>query len=340
MHGVYLLWWVQERHVAVSIVAGVLASGDLALAALEWPTGWFADRFGHRASLIVGSVLQTVGMLLCWLAAGVPGLLAASVVVAAGDAFRSGADQALLYRSCVAAGREDRFLRIEAGTYSLQLVALVSLTLVGGFITGRLGFALGWTLEVALSLAGLAIACAFVEPPAVAFLPGDAEGEDGTERDRARFSRRCSYRMWPLIVLTLPAALVAAVTQVSTFAAQVAGTDAGRVAVLVAALALAEAGGAALAMRCTPATRRTQFAILAMAAGCVAVGLSLPMLFVPALVGLSTLLGAAVPLRAAATQRLADDAMRARASSLASACDKAFTTMALALFGFWRRRRG
>jgi len=332
MHGVYLLWWVQERHVPAAVVAGVLASGDLALTGLEWPTGWFADRCGHRASLIVGSVLQVIGMLLSWFATGVPGLLTASVVVAAGDAFRSGADQALLYRSCVAAGHEDRFLRLEAGTYSVQLVGLVTLTLIGGLLTETVGFGFGWMLEVCLSVVGLGIACAFVEPPRCPHGPDDHDGESTRG---GSVSRSC--RFVPLMALILPAALVAAVAHVSTFAAQVAGTDAGRVALLVATLTLVEAGGAALAMRCTQATLRSQVAILAMAAGCVLTAVAFPTLFVPAVVGLSLLVGAAAPLRATAAQRLADDAMRARAASLASACDKGLSTMALALFGYWRR---
>ena len=35
--------------------------------ALEVPTGWFADKFGHQKSLIVVSAVQVLGMLLCWL---------------------------------------------------------------------------------------------------------------------------------------------------------------------------------------------------------------------------------------------------------------------------------
>ena len=89
MHGLYLLWWVQKKHVSAFAVAVMLAAGDLALMALEVPTGWFADRFGHRTSLILGSMAQVLGMLLCWLGQGISGLLAASLFVALGDGFRS-----------------------------------------------------------------------------------------------------------------------------------------------------------------------------------------------------------------------------------------------------------
>ena len=39
MHGLYLLWWVQEKHVPAPTVAVILALGDLALMALEVPPG-------------------------------------------------------------------------------------------------------------------------------------------------------------------------------------------------------------------------------------------------------------------------------------------------------------
>src|SRR5262249_44450896 len=160
MHGLYLLWWVQERHVPAPLVAAILAAGELAITVLEVPTGWLADRYGHRASLIVGSLVQVLGMLVCWLAEGAAGALAATVLVALGDTFRSGADQALLYRSCTALGRPSEFQKREAWANSLKLAALVGLTLAGGVIVRVWGFATGWQVEIAASAAGLLVAMA------------------------------------------------------------------------------------------------------------------------------------------------------------------------------------
>ena len=63
MHGLYLLWWVHEKGMSPAVVAAVLAAGDLALFAVELPTGWFADRAGYSASLILGSGIQVIGLL-------------------------------------------------------------------------------------------------------------------------------------------------------------------------------------------------------------------------------------------------------------------------------------
>jgi hypothetical protein len=58
-----------------------------------------------------------------------------------------------------------------------------------------------------------------------------------------------------------------------------------------------------------------------------------PRVFLAAVVGSSFLLGIAEPLRAAAIQRVTADHVRARAASIASACDKAIGTIALVLAG-------
>ena len=106
-------------------------------------------------------------MLLCWLGQGIPGLVTASLLVGLGDGFRSGADQALLYRSCVALDREADFQRIEARTRAVQISAMVGLVMAGGFIVTAWGFAAGWLAETLLCATGLVLACSMVEPPAV-----------------------------------------------------------------------------------------------------------------------------------------------------------------------------
>jgi len=77
----------------------------------------------------VGSSVQVLGMLVCWWGRDVPEVVAACILVAAGDAFRSGASEALLYRTCAALDREHDFRRIEARTHAVGLTALVALLL-------------------------------------------------------------------------------------------------------------------------------------------------------------------------------------------------------------------
>ena len=266
-------------------------------------------------------------MLCCWCGRGLPGLVAASLLVALGDAFRSGADQALVYRSCVALGRADDFQAIEARTRALQQVALVALVLIGGWLVNAWGFAAGWALESALCAAGIAIACAMTEPPAEVIDPGDTPPASWTV-DRRR-----------MLAVVLPATLLGAAAGVASFVAQTAGGwDALHVTRFVAVVSLAEAAGAATAMR-VPAGLAAQTWLLALGAAIVAVSLAVPPLLYAAVVALSFLGAVAHPVRAAAIQRLVADHVRASAASFASACDMVVHVIALPLAGVWRQRR-
>ncbi len=333
MHGLYLLWWVQEKQMSPAVVAATLAAGDLALMLLEVPTGWLADRYGHRLSLIVGSVAQVVGMLCCWLGEGVPGLITASVLVAAGDAFRSGADQALAYRSCVALGREADFQTIQSRTEAVRQAALVGLVLAGGVIVSRWGFAAGWIAETVLCGTGVLIAWAMYEPP-----PDEASESPATPAvDQA------STRTIPLgflFTLTLPVALLGGAASIALFLAQTTGEgEPGGMTILVAIVTLAEAVGSMLAMRLGSGGMATQRALVGLGVVSIPVAATVPSAFVPVVIALAFLEGAAHPLRAVAIQRAVPDGVRARAASLASACDMAVSLIALPLAGMWQSRR-
>jgi hypothetical protein len=139
--------------------------------------------------------------------------------------------------------------------------------------------------------------------------------------------------------LIVPAAFVASGHTVATFLAQtMGGADAAELTWLTAAIVLAEAIGSALTIRTRDAGFRVQVTIGFLGAVVLLTGLAIRPLLVVSAIVLSLLDGLALPLRSVAIQRLANDAVRARAASLASACDMALKTIALPLAGSWSGR--
>lgn len=317
-----------------AFVAATMAAGDLLLMALEVPTGWLADRFGNRRSLILGSVLQVAGMICCWLASGIPGLVGACLLVAVADAFRSGADQALLYRTCVAIGREPEFQRIEARARAVQVAVLAALTVGGGAVVTTWGFTAGWLAETSLCALGALVAIAMVEPPACA----DETDSSSPNADVPAPTVKVPWRTVAMVIL--PLAFLDAAGSAGSFILQ---TTAERgptaVTMLVAAIALAGAAGSALASRLPAVGPRAQLIAIAIGSLLVAIGLLFPSALVPTTIALSFGTGVLHPLRAAAIQRLASDGVRARAASAASACDMACSTLLLLLAGGYLSRR-
>jgi hypothetical protein len=326
MDGLYLLWWVQEKQMSPALVAATMAAGDLLLMVLEVPTGWFADRFGTRRSLILGSLVQVAGMICCWLADGIPGLILACSLVAIGDAFRSGADQALLYRTCVLLDREDEFQRIEARSRAVHVIALAGLIVGGGLIVSRWGFAAGWIAETTLCALGGAIAFAMVEPPVQA----TESKEDNSSQPHATIPWRAAA------IVILPLAFLDSVTSAGSFILQTSGgSGPSEVTLVVAIITLADAAGSVLAGRLPAAGPRMQVALAAVGAVVAGIALTWPAALIPSTIALSFATGVSHPLRATAIQRMATDGMRARAASAANACDMAFSTILLLITGSW-----
>jgi hypothetical protein len=319
-----------------AVVAAMLAAGDMALMLLEVPTGWLADRYGHRLSLIVGSTVQVAGMLCCWLGEGVSGLIIASVLVALGDAFHSGADQALAYRSCVALGREADFQIIQSRTEAAKQVALMMLVLLGGVLVSSWGFAAGWIAETLLCSTGVFIAFAMTEPPH----EGCADAPSEMPRDVANAVPPSTIRPGLLLALALPTSFLGVAASIAVFLAQTTGHgEPGEMTILVAAVALAEAAGALAAMRLGHTGLGVQRVLAGLGVLSILAATALHAAFIPMVIALALLEGIAHPLRAVAIQRAVPDSVRARAASLASACDMALSLIALPLAGVWQTRR-
>ena len=72
---------------------------SVSIVILEVPTGYFADVFGRKLSLVAGNGLAFLGLLVYCFAHEFWGFLAAELVLGLGASFTSGSDSALLYDS-------------------------------------------------------------------------------------------------------------------------------------------------------------------------------------------------------------------------------------------------
>jgi hypothetical protein len=143
-----------------------------------------------------------------------------------------------------------------------------------------------------------------------------------------------------MMPVLLPAALLAGAASAASFLAQVNGSsDAAVLTVIVAAIALAEAAGSAVATRVPTGGVRAQVLLAAIGSVLAVVALAAPTLVVAAAPALAFLHGLSHPLRATLVQRAASEHTRARMASLANACDMAVSTIALPLAGGLARRR-
>lgn len=131
--GTPIVLWVVflQRHYGFSMTEVVLLDLPFWVGKFlfEIPTGVVADKFGRRVSLAIGAVMSS----LIWMVFALSGsfwvLALAQLVGALAATFQSGADEALLFESLRAVGREQDYARISAragavGTLSSMLAGL------------------------------------------------------------------------------------------------------------------------------------------------------------------------------------------------------------------------
>ena len=135
----------------------------VAAVVLEVPSGYLADRLGRRPTLNL-AMLADVGAAVVFAATGAfEPFVAAQVLKAAGHAFNSGADSALLFDSLRELERETEIGPREARAFSAGLSATAVASLVGGLSAG-IDLRIAWVLTALTSVGGLVIALRFQEP--------------------------------------------------------------------------------------------------------------------------------------------------------------------------------
>jgi MFS family permease len=177
LYAARLLFWM---HFSAAILVpffrdwGGLALGEILLlnawfmfwnSVLEVPTGAVADRFGRCASLRLGLAAGALCTALYVSAPALPVFLVAEVVMALAYALMSGADEALLYDSLLAAGRAGEAKRAIARLESAKLLGIVLGALGGAALTASLPLRGIFALQAVPMALAVLVALALVEPP-------------------------------------------------------------------------------------------------------------------------------------------------------------------------------
>ena len=136
----------------------------LAVVILEFPSGYLADRLGHRRALVIGATLSIVGWLAYTRAASFAAVAGAEMLLGAGSAFVSGADRALLWTSLGEGSRHGAYPRWEGRLRVASQTSEAVSAAAGGWLY-TLAPRLPFWLQVPTAALGLATIVALRETP-------------------------------------------------------------------------------------------------------------------------------------------------------------------------------
>ena len=140
------------------------AAYSAAIVLFEVPSGYLADVMGRKRTLILGSILGTLGFAIYAGFSGFYAFLLAEITLGIGQSFISGSDSALLYDTLAYNQRTDDYIKYEARQYSIGNISEAVAGLIGGAIA-TYSLRLPFILQTCIAFLAVPAALTLFEPP-------------------------------------------------------------------------------------------------------------------------------------------------------------------------------
>ena len=124
----------QDNGMGMQEIFVLKAIYSVAIVALEIPSGWMADIWGRKKTLILGSILGSSGVLIYCFSYGFLAFAVAEIILGIGHSFVSGADSAMLFDSLKADNKTEKYTREEGRITSVGNFAEAFAGILGGFL--------------------------------------------------------------------------------------------------------------------------------------------------------------------------------------------------------------
>lgn len=141
----------------------IQAAYSITIVALEIPSGYLADVWGRKKTILLGAFLSFFGYFTYTLGAGFETFLLAEVLLGIGHSFISGTDTAMLYDTTIAMKSEDKYLKIEGRMTSMGNFA-ESIAGISGGLLAILSIKLPFVFQAFAALIAVPAAFLLVEP--------------------------------------------------------------------------------------------------------------------------------------------------------------------------------
>jgi len=158
-----IVLFYQENGLSLRDVLTLQAIYSVAVIALEIPSGYLADVWGRKNTIILGSILGTLGFVIYSFTSGFYEFLAAELVLGFAQSFISGSDSALLYDSLKNYKKEDSFIKYEGRILAVGNFAETIAAVAGGFLA-EISLRTPFYCQTIVALIAVPAAFCLVEP--------------------------------------------------------------------------------------------------------------------------------------------------------------------------------
>lgn len=158
-----ILIFYNANHLSVRHIFIVQAIYSVTIVAFELPSGYLADVWGRKNTIMIGAILGFTGYLTYSFSFTFWGFALAEFMLGVGQSFISGSDTAILYDSLIGMREEDKYIKVEGQMTSVGNFAEAFAGITGGLLavaSPRLPF----ICQACLALVAIPAAISLKEP--------------------------------------------------------------------------------------------------------------------------------------------------------------------------------
>lgn len=158
-----IVLFYQENGLGMADVLLLKGIYSIVIVIFEIPSGYFADVWGRKKTIIIGSILGTMGFIMYDFSSAFSGFLIAELMLGIGQSFISGSDSALLYDSLLKENRQKDYIKMEGRMLSLGNFAETLAAIAGGFLA-EISLRTPFTFQIFVAALAIPAALTLTEP--------------------------------------------------------------------------------------------------------------------------------------------------------------------------------
>ena len=158
-----IVLFFQENGLTLMEVMILQSVYSLTVAITEIPSGYIADYFGRKNSIILSTIFIFIGYLIFSNYSGFEVFILAEFLVAIGGSLMSGADSAIMYDTLLEIKQEEKYTEVEGKTYAIGNFSEAIAGLLGGFMA-TISLLLPIQIQTSILFFCIPIAISLVEP--------------------------------------------------------------------------------------------------------------------------------------------------------------------------------
>lgn len=161
---IWSVYLIEQRGLSLGTVLAFEAAWWIFVISLEIPTGIITDKWGRKRSLVLGSLLFTLGFLVFGFSASPILLLSAYLIWGLGDSFISGTDTAFLFESLKKQQITEKYAQYEGFLNAGALMVIATTTALGPILLLWTSLSVPFILTALFGLILVCVSLFFSEP--------------------------------------------------------------------------------------------------------------------------------------------------------------------------------